>query len=193
MRIHHTSPRKLPSLLVALLCITVSAAEASGQCEVTPIPVGDGSTSSFNTQVDLDGDIAVIGDLSDDRLGSYSGSVKVRRFNGTVWVEEAVLTASNGGAQDQFGTQVAVSGNVIAVGSAPWQLPDNPGAAYIFRYNIAASIWEEEAILTRQTPAPTVSKNFFGVNIALDRDVVVIAGTTINGTGEDIMGAHIFR
>ncbi|MCH7603217.1 MAG: FG-GAP repeat protein, partial [Planctomycetes bacterium] len=115
MRIHHTNPRKRLSQLVALLCLTVSAAEVSGQCDVTPIPVGDGSTGGFSSAVDLDGDIAVMGDSDDEPFGPESGSVKVRRFNGTVWVEEAILTASNGAAEDSFGNRVAVSGNVIAI------------------------------------------------------------------------------
>ncbi len=66
MRIHHISIRKRSSLLVALLCLSVSAAEAFGQCVVTPIPVGDGSMEGFNTTVDLDGDSAVMGDKSDE-------------------------------------------------------------------------------------------------------------------------------
>ncbi|MCH7602822.1 MAG: hypothetical protein IIB54_08670, partial [Planctomycetes bacterium] len=206
MRIHHISSRKRSSLLVALLCLMVSDAEGYGQCAVTSIPVGDGATLISNSPVDLDGDIAVIGDMSDEPFGFRSGSVKVRRFNGSVWVEEAILTASNGALGDWFGTRVAISGEVIAVAAFAFNNPVNAvGAAYIYRYNPTTMVWEEEAILTRQTAAPASNSGFFGANLALDHsgffganlaldgDVVAIAGLTVNGAGENIMGAHIFR
>ena len=177
-------------LTVALLCLTVSAAESSGQCLVTPIPVGDGTTFDFNSPVDLDGDIAVIVDRSDQPFGTLLGSVEVRRFVGSIWVKEATLSAFNGVRENIFGTRVAVSGNVIAVGAPAWGEPTIPGVAFIFRYNITTMVWEEEAILTN--PSAAIERGF-GSTLALDGDVVAITGVTVNGLGEDIFAAHIFR
>ena len=51
-------------------------------------------------------------------------------------------------------------------------------------------VWEEEAILTQQLAGVGTA---FGSALALDGNVVAIHGSMLNGLGENINGAHIFR
>jgi hypothetical protein len=61
----------------------------------------------------LDGDQA-------DNSATTSGAAYVFTREGTTWFQQAYLKASNSGADHQFGTAVAVSGDTVVVG-APWE------------------------------------------------------------------------
>ncbi len=93
----------------------------------------------FGHSVSLHGEVALIGAPDDDDHGGSSGSAYVFRFDGSGWVQEQKLTASDATAQ-AFGTSVSVSGDVALIG-APWSV-----AAYVFRFD--GRQWVQEARLT---------------------------------------------
>jgi hypothetical protein len=73
----------------------------------------------FGFSVSIDGDSIVIGAQTDDgSIGVDEGSAYVFVRNGTVWTEQAKLTALDAGSFDLFGTSVSISGDTLAV-SAP--------------------------------------------------------------------------
>ena len=94
---------------------------------------------------------------------SFSGAVYVYRLDGSEWVEEAYIKASNAKAYDRFGVSTSISneGDVLAIGawgepsavSGPQTSPRpdaatnryQSGAAYVYRHNSAA--WAEEAFI----------------------------------------------
>lgn len=95
----------------------------------------------------IDGDTLVAGATGVDDLGSAAGAAYVfERFDG-VWTETAKLLASDGQSGDAFGDQVAVEGDVLAIG-APGKSDLGPvsGAAYVFQRN-ASGAWEQTAKL----------------------------------------------
>ena len=112
----------------------------------------------FAYSVDMDGtgDRVVIGAYSADP-GSLTDAGKAYVFvrSGTTWTEEAILTASDQAADDQFGISVSIdgTGTRIAVGSylANPDTLSNAGKVYIFTRNVAT--WTEEAILTASDKA----------------------------------------
>ena len=67
------------------------------------------SGSGIITSLDLQGDVAVIGNRSD-------GTASVFRRTGLVWAEEQVLVTSSLPVDD-FGQSVAVEGDTIVVGA----------------------------------------------------------------------------
>lgn len=85
----------------------------------------------FGSAVALQGDLAVIGAPGDDDLGYGAGSAYV--YDLATGTQLHKLLASAGGTDDEFGTSVAIDGNLIVVG-APLIQPFNegPGAAYVF-------------------------------------------------------------
>jgi len=87
---------------------------------------GDG----FGTSVSLDGDVAVVGSPFDDDYGSYSGSAYIYGFDGTDWIEEHKINAPDASAEDWFGHEVSLSGDVIVIGA----FVRDPGAAYAFDF-----------------------------------------------------------
>jgi hypothetical protein len=88
------------------------------------------------------------------------------------------LTAADGGAEDRFGSAVAISGDTIIVG-AP-SLPEGPkalpGVAYV--YSRQGGTWTQQA---RLVPADSAIGDSFGWAVALAGDTAVI--TAPSGTG----------
>ncbi len=133
-------------------------------------PSDPAANNQFGNSLAIDGGVALIGDYRDDDNGNSSGSAYVYRFNGTNWIEEAKLTASDAALGDAFGQSVSISGDVALIG-AVWDdegLYDT-GSAYVFRFD--GTNWNEEAKLTASDPAWA---DRFGKSVSISGDVAVI-------------------
>lgn len=97
------------------------------------ISASDGAmTDGFGSSVSLD-DVLVVGAPGDDDGGSGSGSAYVYSFDGSMWMEALKLTASDAGADDEFGLTVAVEGGLAMVGARhDDNIGSNSGSAYAF-------------------------------------------------------------
>jgi hypothetical protein len=84
----------------------------------------------FGRSVAVSGDTAVVGANGDDDAGSSSGSAYVFVRSGTVWTQQAKLTASDAATSDQFGVSLAVSGDTAVIGA--YRFPADIGSAYVF-------------------------------------------------------------
>ncbi|MHC4697067.1 MAG: FG-GAP repeat protein [Planctomycetota bacterium] len=149
--------------------------------ELDNLFASDGETGdSFGEAVAMSGDTAVIGTPQDDYNGDQSGSAYVFRFDGTEWVEEDRLVASDGTSGDRFGNSVAIDGDVAVIGAyrgsglAPWS-----GVAYVYRR--AGSIWVQEQELDAFDGGFNDS---FGYSVGVSGDIAVI-GARYNATGTD--------
>ena len=164
----------------------------SNWIEVQELLASDGFAGEwFGSSVALDGDLAVVGAVGDDDKGFASGSAYVFRFDGTAWIEEDKLLASDGKSQDEFGTSVSISGDVIVVGAPENNLTDN-GRAYVFRFD--GSGWVEEAELLASDGE---AQDDFGIAVAVSGDVVAVGAWNEGNTGQsfpDGDGAvYVFR
>lgn len=101
------------------------------------VPGGGIEEFSFSTKVALWGDVAVIGTDGDDEAGTDAGAAYLFRYNGSTWVEEQKLVASDAAGGDNFGRAVAIRDDRLFVGAS-----GNTGAAYEFRYDGAS--WLEQ-------------------------------------------------
>lgn len=126
----------------------------------------------FGTSVAISGDTIVIGAALDDDNGASSGSVYVYVNDVNGWSEQQKLTASDGGAGDQFGTSVAIDGDLIVVGARFWEdgsSGDNAGAAYVF--SRSGSTWSEDQILEASDQA---ANDWFGRSVDIDGERIVV-------------------
>jgi len=141
----------------------------------------------FGYSVSISGDIAVVGVLYDDDLGGSSGSAWVYRYDysDSNWAEESKLLASDGVGIDKFGRAVAVSGDVIIVGSA-----SQSGAAYVFRYNTSEETWLEEAKLL---PSDRDRQGLFGSAVSISNNVALIGAEGDHDLGLNAGAAYVFR
>ena len=115
MTIRHGYPI-LIVILAALLC--VSSAVFGQIISETTVTASDGDDGdNFGNAVDIDGDFAIVGARFDDSNGDNAGAAYIyRRVSGT-WVEDTKILPSDGVANDLFGADVAISGDIAVVGS----------------------------------------------------------------------------
>jgi len=143
----------------------------------------------FGIRVSVNGDVAVVSAIGDDDKGDDSGSAYIFRHNGSMWVEEQKLTATDGAAFDNFGSSVSVSGDVAVVSA--YRDEDNgndSGSAYIFRFN--GSMWVEEQKLTATDGA---ASDIFGSSVSVSGDVVVVVAPQDDDSGSDSGSAYVYR
>ncbi|MCH8252673.1 MAG: hypothetical protein IID36_09505, partial [Planctomycetes bacterium] len=177
--------RLLLSLASMTLVSTVATQPAVGQCRVNEgakLTASDAETSDwFGFTVSVSGDVAVVGSWRDDDAGLDSGSAYVYRFDGSSWIEEQKLTASDAGGDDRFGASVSVSGDVVVVAAV---LDDPSGSAYVYRFN--GSTWLEEQKLTASDGPPIGA---FGSMVSVSGDVIVVGV----GIKFDLTSAYVYR
>ena len=116
--------------------------------EDTLIASGTLAGDQLGGSVSLSGGVAVLGaGTTDCGAESDCGAAYVFRWNGSVFVEEQTLTASDAADGDRFGTSVSIDGDLILVGAwlADCDLGSSCGAVYVYPWNGAS--WIEEGKL----------------------------------------------
>jgi hypothetical protein len=88
--------------------------------------VGSGPGSLYGSSVAVDGDTAVIG----APLGAGHGGGYVFTRTGTTWTEQPALAIADGGAVDELGDSVGISGDTVVVGAEGRS--NGQGRAYVF-------------------------------------------------------------
>jgi len=88
----------------------------------------------FGYGVAIDGNTAVIGAHRADGNGPDQGAVYTFERNGSTWVEQSKLTASDGDANDRFGADLSLDADTLLVGAPLADIDGKPyqGAAYTF-------------------------------------------------------------
>jgi len=85
---------------------------------------------------------------------------------------EIKITASDGAASDRFGNNLAIDGNILAVGAVfDDENGEDSGSVYVFRRDTDGS-WTEQAKITPSDGAS--ADNWFGRGLALDGDTLVV-------------------
>lgn len=160
--------------------------------EVKKLTASDGATGdTFGSSVAIGGNTAVVGAFLDD-IGAIAnqGSVYVfERNNGGAnnWGELRKVTASDGSALDQFGTSVAISGNLMVVGAFVDDVGtnNNQGSAYIYERNTGGA--ENWGQVKKLIAADGSAADYFGASVAIDADTVIVS------TNNDQIGANPYQ
>ena len=159
--------------------------------EITKLTASDnGFQASFGSSVAIDGDVAVVGARYDSEAAEDAGAAYVfyRDQGGTdAWGEVAKLIASDAQALDNFGSPVAIDGDVIIAGAdAENAGGSDAGAAYVFyRDQGGTDAWGEVVKLTASDPQ---ALDRFGRSVALSGTVAIV-GADGKNTADDWSGA----
>lgn len=150
----------------------------------------DGVASDFfGVAVALSNNTALVGMWEGgSRVTSSPGAVYVFTRSGVTWSQQAKLTAADGAAGDEFGTSVALDGDVALVGAYSDDIAANSdqGSTYVFIRN--GTTWTQQAKLTSDDGA---SGDRFGASIALDGDAVLVGAHRDDiGTNSDQGSAY---
>ncbi|GAB3999627.1 hypothetical protein GCM10028807_50400 [Spirosoma daeguense] len=148
------------------------------------VKASDGANGdSFGYSVSISGDYAIVGARGN---ASERGAAYVFARTGTVWLQQAKLTASDGASGDEFGSSVSIDGNYAAVG-APGDDAAR-GAAYMFFRS--GSTWTQQSKLTASSG---VADDYFGGSVSVSGNYVVVGAEQDEVSG--IVGkgsAHVF-
>ncbi len=143
------------------------------------------------SSVDVSGNTLVLGGPLDDQVGSDSGAAYVYTRSGTTWSFQQTLVGTDTAAGDQFGTSVAVDGNMVVAGAkyeeeAPEQ--NVRGSAYVFTRSGAT--WTQTAKLQASDGA---AQHEFGYAVALDGRTAVVGAPRTPELGEHTGSAYIYN
>ena len=143
---------------------------------------------AFGRCVSIDGDYAVIGTPHNDDNGENSGSAYIFKNNGSNWVQQQKLTASDAAESDLFGYYVSISGNHVIVG-APYNDDngDMSGSAYIFK-NIGAQWIEQQKI----TASDGAASDLFGF-VSINGEYAIIGAPYDDDIGSNTGSIYIYK
>lgn len=147
----------------------------------------DGAGSdNFGESVDICGNRCIVGTPNDD---SDRGSAYIFEWNGTGWIQQAKLLASDGAIGDEFGYSVSISGDHCIVGTPDDDdMGSSSGSAYIFEFN--DTNWIQQAKLT---PSDSAFGDYFGTSVKIEGNRCVVgasqSGMPPTGNGK----AYIFE
>ncbi len=149
----------------------------------TEVQALDGSVGDeFGNSIAMDGNYAAIG-AHLDNIGNVlnQGSVYIFFFNGANWVQQAKLIASDGAANDNFGSSVSISGDYVVVGADGDNVGanSNQGSAYIFLRS--GNNWTQQAKITAANGA---ASDNFGCSAGISGSYIVV------GAKSDDIGAN---
>ena len=174
-----------------VLCTWASTDRAAGQCELGTLLADDGTSGDdFGGAVAVDGDVAVVGAPEDDDDGSSSGAAYVFRLLDSAWMQEQKLTASDGDSFDDFGFAVAVSGDMIVVGSPrdDHALGDNAGSVYVFEHD--GLEWVQQAKLTA---SDADGDDRFGTSVAISGNTLAVGAKQNDDVVSNSGSAYVFH
>ncbi len=170
--------------------------ERSEWIEEQKLVASDAATGDrFGTSVSIRGDVSVIGaplddDACEDNPFCGSGSAYVFRYNGSSWIEDQKLLASDAYIGDAFGWAVAIEGDVIVIGASHSNgAGQSSGSAYVFRFDPDTSNWVQEAKLRASDAA---AWDQFGFAVSISGDVVLIGAPFEEDVPSDSGSAYVF-
>jgi len=186
--------RTFAPVCLAVLCMLFSSVGSiSAQCiwiEETSLLASDGAALDyFGYPVSVDGDVAIVGAFGDDDNGTDSGSAYVYRFNGTDWIEEAKLLASDGQDGDRFGFSAVIDGDAAIIGA--YRDDDkgmDSGSAYVYLYN--GTNWVEE---TKLLASDGANDDWFGVSVCIDGDTAIVGACRDDDNGIHSGSAYVYH
>ncbi len=154
------------------------------------------TTDEFGCAVSIratsNGDLALVGARNDDDHGANSGSAYMFRKDGSIWTQEAKLTASDSIAGDQFGFSVALTamGEAAVVGA--WhndQSGADSGAAYVFQRQPQSNSWPQ---IDKLQSSDQAAGDVYGASVAASNDRAAIGGYQVDFAGADSGAALLF-
>ena len=151
---------------------------------------------TFGYSVSVSGNVAVVGAPRDDVLGLDAGSAYVYLFDGTDWILNTQLFASDGEGGstplrgDRFGWSVSASTNVVIIGASGDNTSSgvDAGSAYVFRKN--GINWVEEAHLFASGGS---ASEYYGRAVSISGNTAIIGAQGDDGGGTTPASAYIYR
>ena len=162
----------------------------SNWIEEQKLNASDGhSGDKFGTSVAVLNNVIIVGANEHDNGGGSStqdsGSAYVFEWDGTSWDQTQKLTPAVMTAGDRFGKEIAVEGNILAIGANQNEI-GGPNAGSVYIFNRMGGVWSEGQKLIA---SDTAAINYFGDSIAFEGELLAIGAYNNNSS---IGAAYIF-
>lgn len=142
----------------------------------------------FGRSVSMSGNRIIVGSYWDDDKGTDSGSAYVLEWDGTNWVLQQKLTASDGAGKDWFGYSVYLSGDYALIGASSKDGKGaDSGAAYIFKWD--GKSWVQHQKLTASDGE---AYDWFGRSVFINGDEAIVGAVLDDDKGNSSGSAYIF-
>ncbi|KAA3637150.1 MAG: hypothetical protein DWP92_08385, partial [Armatimonadetes bacterium] len=131
----------------------------------------------FGVSVDVDGDLILVGAISEESTEADTGAAYVFAYDSALqsWSQEAKLIAEDTRAGSEFGSAVALDGGRALVGAAPGDGCDlTSGAAYLFQRDPVGRDW---ALMEKRQAFDGQSDDGFGLSLDLDEGTMVVGAS----------------
>jgi hypothetical protein len=174
-------------MAIVLVSFAFAGAARAGWLEKQKLLASDGAAGDYFGSVSISGDYAIVGAVDDDDNGDGSGSAYIFKRDGTGWVQQAKLLASDGAAFDNFGCSVSISGDYAIVGAYQYY-SSGAGKAYIFRRD--GTNWSEQQKLTASDGA---AEDEFGFSVSISGYNAIVGADCDDDKGSDSGSAYIFK
>jgi len=143
----------------------------------------------FGTAVDLDDTVAIVGASGDNDHGWGTGAAYPFRFDAGRWRQEAKLGPDVPLGGEQFGSAVAIDGQIAVVGAPlDGERGFGAGTAYVFRYDGKA--WQQVAKLL---PTDLFGGEQFGASVAIAGETILIGARSDDDNGFGSGSAYVFH
>ncbi|MCP4108055.1 MAG: hypothetical protein GY749_21335 [Desulfobacteraceae bacterium] len=149
----------------------------------------DGASSDvFGNSVSVNGDYVIVGATGNDDRGDDSGSAYIFYYNGSAWIQQAKLLASDGDTWDSFGCTVSIDGDNAIVGAVANDDDGSlSGSAYIYHYD--GKNWIQQPKLVASDGD---EHDFFGT-VSIDGDNAIVGATGNDNDGKSSGSAYIYK
>ena len=146
------------------------------------LTAGDATSGdSFGNAIALSSDTVLIGAIvADTTAGTDAGSAYVFRRSGSVWSQQAKLTAGDAASGDRFGAAVALSGETALVGAFLDYTAAGKEAGNAYVFVRSGTAWSQQAKLTAGDPS---ARDRFGNSVALAGDTALIGSVYDESSG----------
>lgn len=156
--------------------------------EQQKLTAGDAQVYDEFGTVAISGDTIAVGALREDENGMNSGSVYIFTRTAGVWSQQQKLIASDGAADDFFGTSLAITNDTLVIGaSGDDDDGSRSGSAYVFTRT--AGVWSQQQKLTAVDAS---EGDYFGSVVAISNETVVIGAYQDNVSGPYSGSAYVF-
>ncbi len=143
----------------------------------------------FGSSLSLSGNYAIVGAYRDDDNGSDSGSAYIFHYDGTSWIQQTKLTASDGAPNDHFGRYVSMSDDYAIVGALYDDDNGNDsGSAYVFKRE--GTSWVQQAKLIADDGSPD---DHFGESASVSGNYAVVGASGDDDNGSDSGSVYVFK
>ncbi len=160
----------------------VFARNGAAWVQQATLSAADGTAQDhFGVAVAVAGDTVVTGAFEAEVGANLSqGAAYAFTINGAL-AQQQVITAADGGADEYFGTSVAVSGNTAVIAAPYDNIGANQSQGAVYVYVRSGGTWSLQQKLTAGDGA---AQDWFGYAVALSGD------TLVAGAFQDTIGTH---